>query len=315
LSEAQANLASAQALHRLALQNAAAAVTAAQTVLTEAQEALAEGQAGGDALEVAKAGLAIKTAEVGLAVAQADRVDLTVGPAATALAAAQADVAKKQLAVADAVAALAATEVRAPFDGTVLEVNVGAGDLVSNGATLLTLANLDALEVLASVDETTVRSVAAGQPAQVTFDALPGQTLNGVVGEVPLQGTLQGGVTVYEVPVSLAGAEQLPLLVGMTANVKIATGEARDALLVPTMALTKANGMYQVLVADPLNPNAEPQAAPVQVGLSDGTYTQITAGLNEGDQVVVEMSASTGTTGNRNFRVGGGMFGIPGFGR
>jgi multidrug efflux pump subunit AcrA (membrane-fusion protein) len=136
-----------------------------------------------------------------------------------------------------------------------------------------------------------------------------------VVGDVPLQGTLQGGVTVYEVPVTLQGVEKLPLLVGMTANVKIATGEAQNALLVPTMALTKANGMYQVLVSDPANPTAQPQAVPVQVGLSDGAYTQITSGLNEGDQVVVEMSTTTGTSNSRNFRVGGGMFGVPGFGR
>ena len=131
---------------------------------------------------------------------------------------------------------------------------------------------------------------------------------------MPLQGTLQGGVTVYEVPITLQGAEKLgALLVGMTANVKIATGEAQNALLVPTMALTKSNGMYQVLVADQLNPTAEPQAVPVQVGLSDGTYTQITSGLNDGDQVVVEMSckhrddATTATSA-----VGGGIHGHAG---
>jgi multidrug efflux pump subunit AcrA (membrane-fusion protein) len=70
------------------------------------------------------------------------------------------------------------------------------------------------------------------------------------------------------------------------------------------MALTRSNGMYQVLVADPLNPDAEPQAAPVQVGLSDGTYTQITGGLNEGDQVVVELTSGSST--NMGFP-GGGM--------
>jgi hypothetical protein len=69
------------------------------------------------------------------------------------------------------------------------------------------------------------------------------------------------------------------------------------------MALTKSNGLYQVLVADPLNPSAAAQAVPVQVGLSDGTYTQITGGLNEGDQVVIEMSSGT----NNNFFRGGMM--------
>ena len=71
------------------------------------------------------------------------------------------------------------------------------------------------------------------------------------------------------------------------------------------MALQKVSGMYQVLVADPANPAAEPQTVPVEVGLSDGSYTQIVRGLNEGDQVVVQMSSSD----NNNFFGGFGMMG------
>ncbi len=304
LGEARANLATTQAQRQLALQTAAASVVSARAALADAQKALADAQKGGDALAQAKAELAVKIAEVALVKSKSDRATFSEGPDATKLAAARADRDKKQLAVADTEAALAATELKAPFDGTVLQVNLNQGDLVANNVKVLTLANLGQLQVLASVDETTVRSVQKGQKAQVSFDALPGQILNGLVGDVPLQGILQGGVTVYEVPVSLQGADKLPLLVGMTANVKIATGEAQNVVLVPTMALTKANGMYQVLVADPVNPTAQPQAVPVQVGLSDGTYTQITAGLNEGDQVIVEMSSGT----NNNFIRGGMMF-------
>ncbi len=300
---------------KISLLNAQMSVRKAEQNVAKAQKVLADAQKGGDVLEKARAERAVKDAEVALAVAKDNRAELDKGPDATKLAAARADRDKKQLAVADTEAALAATELKAPFDGTVLQVNLNQGDLVANNVKVLTLANLGQLQVLASVDETTVRSVQKGQKAQVSFDALPGQILNGLVGDVPLQGILQGGVTVYEVPVSLQGADKLPLLVGMTANVKIATGEAQNVVLVPTMALTKANGMYQVLVADPVNPTAQPQAVPVQVGLSDGTYTQITAGLNEGDQVIVKMSTTTGTVNQqRNIRIGGGMLGI-GIGR
>ena len=189
----------------------------------------------------------------------------------------------------------------APFDGTVLQTNVAVGDVVAANTSILTLANLNNLQVLAAVDETTIRRVSAGQPAQVTFDAAPGQTLQGQVGEVPLQGTLQGGVMVYEVPISLVGAEKLPLLVGMTANVKIAVGQAENALLVPAMALQKANGMYQVLVPNTADPAGQPEAVPVEVGLSDGSYTQIVRGLNDGDKVVVEMAAAQSNTNFRGF--------------
>ncbi len=303
LSSARVTFVNAQTQRRLALDSAEATIVAAEATLADAREDLADAKTGGDALELAKAQLTIKTAEVALATAQAARAQLDEGADATELANARASVEKARLALADAEAALAGTSLLAPFDGTILQVQVRQGALISANTTILTIADLDQLEVIASVDETSIKNVLAGQVAQVTFDALPGQTLQGVVGAIPLQGTLQGDVMVYEVPVELQGAEGLPLLVGMTANVAISTGEAADALLVPTMALTKSDGMVQVQVADPANPSASPQAVPVQIGLSNGTYTQITAGLNEGDQVVFQVSSDSAS----DFPMGGGM--------
>ena len=291
-------------------------VRTAQQTLADAQKALADAQAGAKAsadaaLALAKAQLAVKDADVALATAKDARAKLDEGTDAATLAAAQSDLDKKRLAVTDAETALAGTKLTAPFDGTVLQTNVAAGDVVAANTAILTVANLSDLQVLASVDETTIRRVSAGQPAQITFDAVPGQTLQGQVGDVPLQGTLQGGVMVYEVPISLVGAEKLPLLVGMTANVKIAVGQAENALLIPAMALQKANGMYQVLVPNTTDPTGQPEAVPVEVGLSDGSYTQIVSGLNDGDNVLVQLSAAQSDT-NANFRGGGGGFiGIP----
>ena len=72
------------------------------------------------------------------------------------------------------------------------------------------------------------------------------------------------------------------------------------------MALQKVNGLYQVLVVDGSNAQGSPVSVPVEVGLSDGTYTQITKGLNEGDRVVVQMQSTT-TQSNTNSGMGGGM--------
>ncbi len=127
-----------------------------------------------------------------MATAKDARAKLDEGSDTTEVATAQADVDKKRLAVQDAEKALAGTQLTAPFDGTVLQTNVKVGDSISANTPILTLANLQQLQVLASVDETTIRRVTAGQPAQITFDALPGQTLRGQVGEVPLQGGAAG---------------------------------------------------------------------------------------------------------------------------
>jgi HlyD family secretion protein len=303
----QADLARVSSERKLAIQAAAATIAKDEVALKTAQDALAKAQAGGDPVALAQAKLAVHTAQVAQLKAHDDRDTLVAGADATTLATDQANVDQLSLAVSNAQADLAAAQLVAPFDATVLKVNNSPGDLVSASTVILSLANLKTLQVVASIDETTIRRVSAGQDANITFDAFPGQRFKGQVVEVPLEGTLQGGVMVYDVPVSLTGAEKLPLLVGMTANVQVQVGQVSNALLVPTMALQSSNGTYEVLVADPANPAAAPQSVPVETGLSDGTYTQIVRGLNAGDQVVVEMTA--GTTNNNNFRVGGGGMG------
>lgn len=305
LAETQAELAQVRAKLQLARESAGAQVTAAEAQLADAQEALADAQAGGSDVDLAQARLKIQQAKVSLQSAEEARADLDEGPDAVDLAAAQADVDKKQWAVNEAEADLASATMVAPFDGTILEVNAEPGDRITASSPILTIANLDDLRVNTSIDETTIRQVQAGQPATITFDAFPGQTFTGQVLSVPLQGSLQGGVMVYEVPVSLEGAEDLPLLVGMTANGAIRTGEAKDALLVPTMALQTVNGMVQVLVPTSSDAAGSTVAVPVEVGLSNGTYTQITKGLNAGDQVVVQYSASDSNNAFRNFGGGG----------
>jgi hypothetical protein len=79
-----------------------------------------------------------------------------------------------------------------------------------------------------------------------------------------------------------------------------------NALLVPAMAIQRVSGLNQVLVPNASDPTAAPQAVPVEVGLSDGVNTQIVKGLNAGDKVVVQMTASQ--SNQFNFR---GIGGIP----
>ena len=294
----------AELQQKVSLLKAQISVWQAQQNVTQAEEALAEAQAV-DPLKAADARLAVKEADVALNTAREARAELDAGADETDLAAAQADLDKKKLALQNAQLALAGTQLTAPFDGTVLQTYVSAGDDISTATDLLTLANLDELQVVAAIDKTTIERIEAGQIASITFDAVPGTTLNGVVGKIPLQGSLSGGVMTYDVPVVVQGAEDLPLLVGMTANVVVQTGSAENALLVPSMALSKSNGMYQVQVPNTLDPTAAPETVPVEVGLSDGTYTQILRGLVEGDQVIVTMTSSD----SANFRGFGMMLG------
>ncbi len=304
LSELPAELARVQSQRQVARQTAAATVSTAQAAVASAWESLNEVQSGSDALSRAAAQVAVQKAEVSLQAAQEARAQLEVGPDPAQLSAAQNALSKAEQAVIDAQADLDGASLAAPFAGTILQTSSAAGDRIGVNNIILTLANLTELRVVAAVDETTIRQVETGQPVAIAFDAFPGQVFSGEVLSVPLQGTLQGGVMVYDVPISLTGAESLPLLVGMTANAEISVGQAENALLVPSIAVQSSRGGYQVLLPDPGDALAAPQAVPVEIGLTDGTYTEIVSGLNAGDQVLVQLSAATDSN----------VFGFPGGG-
>ncbi len=125
MMDAQDALVTAEVKAQLTLLQAQMSVRKNEQLLADAQEALAEARAGGDSLKLAQAELAVRQAEVNLEAAQLQRAEMDDGVDATAVAAAQATVDKRQLAVDEAEAALAGTELVAPFSGTILETHVG----------------------------------------------------------------------------------------------------------------------------------------------------------------------------------------------
>jgi HlyD family secretion protein len=288
IPEQEAELARLQAQRQTVEESAAGQVANAQSALTKAQQDLARALQGNGELARAEAVLAVQKSAVALQKARDEVAKLEAGPDATKLAAAESAVADAQQAVTNAEADLAATTLVAPFAGTVLSVASSEGSRITSSSAILTLANLSQLQVVAGVDETMIRQVQKGQRVSLTFDAFPGQQFSGEVLSVPLQGKLQGDVMVYSVPISISGVDELNLKVGMTANVEIAVGEVNGALLVPKMAVQQRASGYVVLTPNP-DPAGAPLELPVEVGLSDGIFTEIRSGLNEGDSIIVPL--------------------------
>jgi multidrug efflux pump subunit AcrA (membrane-fusion protein) len=114
-------------------------------------------------------------------------------------------------------------ELQAPFAGTVVEVDVEVGERVSPNQIVVVLATLDQLEVnTTDLTELDVGQVVVGQPAEVSVDALPGETYPGVVQAIGLRGEDYRGDVVYEVTVVLTDPEEAKALRwGMTAVVEI----------------------------------------------------------------------------------------------
>jgi HlyD family secretion protein len=77
-------------------------------------------------------------------------------------------------------------KIRAPIDGTVLQLNIRPGELASPSALqpLILIANLSTLRVRAELDERDLAQVKLGQPASVRADAFPGQEFPGMVSSI-----------------------------------------------------------------------------------------------------------------------------------
>jgi RND family efflux transporter MFP subunit len=180
------------------------------------------------------------------------------------------------------------TQVAAPFAGTVLEVLVAEGEWATPGAPAIVMAATDALILEVNVDEVDVAKLADGQAANLSFDALNGQQAEAVSGRIariaPASSNVNGAVA-YGVEIGFQPGE-LPIRLGMTADVDIVVARADGALLVPNRAITadRAAGRYFVeLWSD----DGTTERLEVRVGIRNESQTQILEGLDEGDQVAM----------------------------
>jgi HlyD family secretion protein len=185
------------------------------------------------------------------------------------------------------------TTIVAPMDGVILSRDVEIGDAVSSilvlGSTatlVMTEGDVNEVYVDGKVDEADIAHVYMGQPARIKVESFRDRTFNGKVTKISPMGVEKDNVTTFEVRVSInnPGGELKAL---MTANAEILLDEHKGVLLVPENAVTY-DSMKNASVEIPDKSQKEgTRKAPVTVGLSNGSVTEITSGLKEGDQVVL----------------------------
>ena len=117
-------------------------------------------------------------------------------------------------------ASIAQGTLTAPFEGTVIEVNVSPGEYVQSTQQVIVIADLQNLKIeTTDLSELNITSVKIGQPATVFIEALDEEFLGTVIAISPISNTI-GGDVVFKVTVELD--ENLPtLLWGMSADVEI----------------------------------------------------------------------------------------------
>jgi HlyD family secretion protein len=186
-----------------------------------------------------------------------------------------------QLSVQKAQEALAQAEqnesnyvVTAPFDGTIASVGVKQYDQASSGTTVATLVTAGEYADL-SLNEADVANVKVGQPATLTFDALPSVTMTGTVAEVSGIGTVTQGVVTYDVQIVFSSVNSL-VKPGMTVEASIVTASAPMAIQVPSAAIHTSGRSSYVEVATLKNATSTLAAAGI-TGTSTGAHRTRTA--------------------------------------
>jgi multidrug resistance efflux pump len=170
-------------------------------------------------LRAANAGVAAAQAQVD--VAKAELALLLAPPTAAEVAAAEAEIQQAEAALAAARVALARTELRAPFDGVVTQAYVEEGEIIAAGQPVVMLATLDHQQLVTlDLTELDVVPLEAGQPVQVTVDALPSRTFAGHITRIQRQSVDYRGDVAYPVTIDLDEAAP-ELRWGMRAVVRI----------------------------------------------------------------------------------------------
>lgn len=224
---------------------------------------------------------------------------------------------------------LSKVRIEAPFDGIVTRRNIEEGETVvigtmnNAGTVLLTIADMSVIEAEVEVDETDIPTLALGQAATITIDALPDRTFTGRVTEIgnsPIQESASGDTrqaTNFMVVVTID--QEIPeVRPGFTCTADITTATRQQAVAVPIQATTirevrldeggqvvretqqdeRANGSSVSAEELPEGQrleevegvfvvrDSEAVFTPIKTGIAGDKYFEVIEGLTAGDRVI-----------------------------
>lgn len=307
-------------LYVSALSRAEAALNTAKSNLSSAKARLTQAKAQKRLQETTLARLSKLVEQKAISQAEYDNASSALETAVAEVEAAEESVHSANFSIASADAGkseamenLRRTTIVAPISGTVTALAKELGETVlgnnmMSGDVIMKVSVLSEMEIDLEVNETDIVHVQVGDTADVEIDAFSDQVFKGVVTEVGSSALNSGQglassteqVTNFSVKVrivkeSYAGVNgnsenNSPFKPGMSATVKIHTDEASQALSVPTAAVTTRADSLQnnisLTVVFVKKADNTVEMKQVQTGIQDGTFIQITNGLNEGEEIV-----------------------------
>lgn len=259
--------------------------SAAQSDIATAKSSVLDAQHALNDLENSPTPAEIASAEATLIDAQATLTELLAGSTDTELRDAEIALEQALIDLEEATANLAATQITAPIDGTVLAIEADLGERITQGASIMALADINSLELTIDVAEVDIVHIEQGQDATVEIDALLGQYFEGTVDYIAPSSSSSDGIITYPVTIQLADTDGEQLLPGMTgvATLTDADTATSGGWLVPTTAIQEHNGASIVLVQR----GEEATLVPVDLGTMQGEWTVVySSQLQAGDEVI-----------------------------
>jgi len=192
------------------------------------------------------------------------------------------------------------TVISTPIDGYVIGKPTPVGQTVSSGIStpqvLMSVANLDKMQIYLMVDESDIGQIKQGQNVEFTVDAYPNETFKGIVTLIGRSATTTNNVNYYTVYVDVENSEG-KLLPTMTARANVIVDEMDNVLTVANKCIHTEDGQKYVLVYDKKENTSK--KVPVKVLLTGTDRTAVEADLQEGDELVVKATKATSTSNKR----------------
>ncbi len=189
-------------------------------------------------------------------------------------------------------AALERTILRAPFDGSVAEVNGEVGEFVTPSPPgiptppAVDLIDTSCLFISAPIDEVDALSIKAGMQVRISLDALPGKQFQGKVTRIaPYVLEIEKQARTVDVEAAFKNPEEYENLIpGYSADLEIILEVHGNVLRLPTEAVLEGNRVFVYQSADSLL-----EERSIKTGLSNWKFTEVTSGLTAGEQIVVSV--------------------------
>ncbi|MEJ2355847.1 MAG: efflux RND transporter periplasmic adaptor subunit [candidate division WOR-3 bacterium] len=178
--------------------------------------------------------------------------------------------------------------IRSPIPGTVMDINkkegevVVAGTINNPGSIILTVSDLEKMEMVADVNESEIPLVSIGDTARITVDAFADTTFKGFVyykASMPKEPSTSEAIE-FEVKISIP--HYPGMLPGMSANCEIITAEKDNVLRIPLQSLVtkdKKSGVYKIV-------DGKTKFGEVKTGITEGKWVETMEGVEENELIV-----------------------------